>query len=210
MRMILGFGNKARQGKDTAALAIVDYYQEYALPAMITPFAGALRKETSDAILRAGSIFDLLNQPLPDGTIIPDWVTPDIDPIVTPDCPYGKHPKLLQWWGTEYRRAQDPDYWVKKVDDQIRDFDGVVVISDLRFINEFKFIKGRGGYTVNIARINENGSRFIAIDRDPNHISETGLDTFPWDFYLKVKTGDSELLKEQAIRIAEYVESFEN
>lgn len=209
MKLLLGFGNKARQGKDTAAESVVNYYLGAGVPAVSMPFAGALRQETKDAIEQAGGIMQLLANPLPDGTCIPTWVEPDPNPAISEGFPYGKHPKLLQWWGTEYRRAQDPDYWVKKVFYELKNFDGVVVISDVRFVNEFAAIKNNGGFTINITRVNADGSTFVAPDRDAKHISEVALDGVDWDFFLKVKTGHAYLLRRQAIEIARFAHTFQ-
>lgn len=64
--------------------------------------------------------------------------------------------EILQWWGTEYRRRQDPDYWVKRA----RDFyhreltagaPGLVNCS-VRFLNECAWIHDEGGIVVRVTR----------------------------------------------------------
>ena len=46
---------------------------------------------------------------------------------------------LLRWWGTEVRRAQDPDYWIKRTKGEIRVLGvGSFVISDVSFQNEME------------------------------------------------------------------------
>lgn len=40
--------------------------------------------------------------------------------------------QILEWWGTDYRRAADPDYWVR----QVAEKDGPLIIPDVRFQNE--------------------------------------------------------------------------
>jgi hypothetical protein len=54
---------------------------------------------------------------------------------------------LLQWWGTEYRRHVDPDYWVKRLEETITSADpeDKFVITDLRFPNEAEMVKRLGG-----------------------------------------------------------------
>ena len=50
--------------------------------------------------------------------------------------------EILQWHGTEVRRAQDPHYWVEKLADKIldhRELDGVV-IDDARFPDEANLV----------------------------------------------------------------------
>jgi phosphomevalonate kinase len=50
----------------------------------------------------------------------------------------------LQAWGTEYRRAKDEDYWIKKLKPQLDllyENADVVVITDIRFRNEADYVK---------------------------------------------------------------------
>ena len=55
--------------------------------------------------------------------------------------------RVLQWWGTEYRRGQDPYYWLKSID---LSPDGVVIVDDVRFPNEGDFLRGLGGCLLQI------------------------------------------------------------
>ena len=54
--------------------------------------------------------------------------------------------QILQWWG-DYRRAQDPDYFVKQMQP-----DGGTVITDVRFPNEAALIRQLGGQLWQIRR----------------------------------------------------------
>jgi hypothetical protein len=225
MTLIIGFGSRARQGKDTAATAIKNYYEsrvhyhpgQRPLKIEIFKYATALYREVNEWLkvtTQNGRVqYDSLGCYIvpPDETnnntlvSIPGWVQPDLNPEVSALAPYGKHPKLLQWWGTEYRRAQDPDYWVNKLFSSIpKDLD-IALITDVRFPNEAGGIEERQGYLVNVQRLLVDGTQYFADDRPKDHPSETALDEYPWDFYLKTVTNHVALMGEQAITLAEYL-----
>lgn len=63
---------------------------------------------------------------------------------------------LLQEWGTELRRQQDPDYWVKAWQRAAERFPRVVV-PDVRFTNEAKAIRELGGTLVKVVRPGHEG-----------------------------------------------------
>lgn len=77
---------------------------------------------------------------------------------------------LLQWWG-QYRRDVNPDYWIRMADAVIDDSDSeIVVITDVRYLNELRYIHGWDGVCAMIRR-DVSGSL------DP-HPSETEVDKF--------------------------------
>jgi len=227
--LLLGFGNKARHGKDTAAESIKNYYEQQTasrrlhLPTYkgglkigIFKYAAALYEEVN-AWLKVTEGGGLKYDPLgsyvvpPDDTNnyrfyqIPEWVKPDPNPEVSALAPYGKHPKLLQWWGTEYRRAQDPEYWVKKTFANIPANLDIAMITDVRFPNEATAVNERGGYTVNVQRLRTDGQPFYDNSRPADHPSETALDGWNWNFYLKIPDGHAALTGELAVTLAEYL-----
>jgi hypothetical protein len=63
---------------------------------------------------------------------------------------------ILQWWGTEYRREQDPDYWVKRARDfyhqQLEAGASGLVNCSVRFVNEAQWVREEGGAVVRIQR----------------------------------------------------------
>ncbi len=89
--------------------------------------------------------------------------------------------RILQWWGTEYRRAQDHDYWTKAWGRKIEQYDldkCHVLVDDVRFMNELKIIRQHRGFFVKIERPGFDGAN--------NHASETSLDDFDaWDMVVR-------------------------
>ena len=84
---------------------------------------------------------------------------------------------FLQWYGTEYRRAKDEDYWVRKLVDTCKvNPTALYVVTDMRFPNEVDIIKELGGITVRIMR-----SETEVICQSSFHSSETALTGVPHD-----------------------------
>lgn len=78
--------------------------------------------------------------------------------------------ELLQEFGTEVRRADDPDYWVKRWAEAATIFPRVVV-PDVRFPNEAAAVLAQGGVCWRVTR--------PGYTVPGAHVSETALDA--WD-----------------------------
>lgn len=224
MSLIIGFGHKARNGKDEAIQAILKDITG-GMDARAYGFGDALKLEVNEAARIVGGMRDLFyvlrseRTPLPssfrvngyfpetptsavyvssklveippsiaDAPKLPDWVVFDENaPTDDPFSPLGKQRALLQWWGTEYRRSQDPDYWVKKLMKRIAEENpDVALIRDLRFPNEFEAIRGSAGYCVKVVRVGFQSDV-------PEHSSEQALDFLPdleWDAIISAVDGN--------------------
>ncbi len=199
-QILLSFGNKSRNGKDTAAEGVKEWCAKHDFPVLHVNFADALKIEVTDAIRAAGGVEVLISQ-----MNMPSWVRPTPNADLEPLSPYGKHVKVLQWWGGEYRRSQDPKYWVDKRCEKIVGFEGVVVTSDERYINEAIDTLELGGVNANVRRLNEDGTQYFDPSRPANHLSETELDSWNWDYRIIVKPDEQELVQRQACEILKFV-----
>lgn len=174
--IVIGFGYKARRGKDTAVQVICRAFPYLASP---YAFADVLREE-----IRVMQLDQYMQDGMPMGEWSPskgmkylcEWAGVHYVPGAE------KQRALLQWWGTEFRRNQDPDYWVKALHKRIaRERPTFALISDMRFLNEFNFCH----YRIRMDRLG------FEIDDGQHHISETGLDTLPEDAWDKIIVASS-------------------
>lgn len=179
--LIVGFGNKAQHGKDTAGEAVVAYFEKerarfikhYGMTAPGLPPVAKLYK-FAEALYRECR---------------------EQHGMTEKDAP------LLQKVGMA-RRAENENYWVDQVAAAIdKDKPGIAVLTDVRFPNEAKFVHSRGGILVNVSRLNESGTPYVATDRPADHPSETALDNLRWDYYIKAFTGEAALVEQLAICI---------
>lgn len=190
--VVFGFGYRARSGKDTAVAEIIkqrgltsvgivhpdntvtDESGQERYDIRQYSFADALRSEVNAALTRAGGAMSLLLVNRPTHFVqanenfieLPDWVMLEENPEVSKQYPYGKHRSLYQWWGTEYRRSIDENYWVRQLAQRIElEKPQIALISDMRFPNEMQFCKQYG--------------ETVRVDRDgippSTHASETAL-----------------------------------
>lgn len=183
--LIIGIAGKAGSGKDTFADLIVSEFK-----AIKIPFAKAVKDEVED-FLKQHQIFYtrenlwgsqedkekeflivnsnlayMLKSDSKLYSLIYRFGQQKMDGILL------SYRTLLQFWGTEYRRAQDDDYWVKKAFSQCKNKE-IYVLSDVRFPNEYKALTTPHpmfkGYSVKIIGRKSNISGM-------EHSSETALD----------------------------------
>ena len=99
-------------------------------------------------------------------------------------------------WG----RAQDPDYWLKKIIEQ----DGNIIVTDVRVPHEYEVFKSAGAIAIRVeASRDTRASRGELIGEDD--ITETGLDNVKDCDYIIDNNSDYETFKSQVMKIAEKI-----
>lgn len=186
---IVGFSGKAGAGKTTAALHSIECFGGVKLS-----FADALKGEvagflqTCCAEYRPENLFGTQadKEELCSVSIV-DWCQTDyrprrvLNPYVTlsHDNITISFRSILQLWGTEYRRTQNPAYWLDKVCKSIEDLKNsakppnAVYIDDVRFSGEAEMIRSLGRVIIRIDRPEKSPS-----GATQNHSSETALDAY--------------------------------
>lgn len=100
--------------------------------------------------------------------------------------------QIMQWWGTDYRRAQDPNYWTKQTSARIsymmrERLAHRFVITDCRFDNEADMVRqSHGGHVWQVTR---PGREVPA----GSHVSETTGEAFSPDAVIDNSAGLQEL-----------------
>lgn len=208
---IIGFGYKARQGKDTAASAIVKECGALT-DIRIYHLADALKVEVFDAIFTARL-----------APVAPFLTTKELKAISKGKASAAIHGtglrfstdlsdgakislindhkdelrKLLQLWGTEVRRAVDSWYWISLVQAKIdADHPTFALVPDIRFKNELGWIRGQRGYAIKVTRQNAPSETFVA-----SHQSESELDGVDFDFTIDGLDGDVTNTERKAVSL---------
>lgn len=113
--------------------------------------------------------------------------------------------RLLQVEGTEVGRIQDKNIWVKYLDNWIKVHENrginVYIISDVRFKNEYYYVKGeyRIGLMLRVIAPNRNKERLLReskgddelLSKISSHASECDLDDFTNDMFDMIVSNDT-------------------
>jgi hypothetical protein len=170
--LLLGISGKAGAGKDVFATIAKEEFG-----AVIIPFAAGVKEEVADFLTKYAIAFQHRNlwggQVDKEEPVELDWCVGDVvdeHPWLAGKCRDLTFRGLLQMWGTEYRRNEDTDYWVKKAFAKMVDTNTLYVVSDVRFPNETAAILNVGGSLIRVYRpLGVNISNM-------EHVSETALD----------------------------------
>lgn len=208
---IYGITGRKGHGKDTFATEVAKAHEALVLarsksspkrPFGYTHFAEALKS-------MSGRIFGLTREQMYDPALKEAQfpVPIDMDLYVVqmrretglPDLqPEGKiaHSarEVMQFFGTDYVRKTQNDYWVQRTMAFART-QRRVLIPDARFPNEALAVRNNGGRVIKIVRLG-------ASDSGDAHASETEIDKIDPDLLLMVKTGDLSLVTRVATLIA--------
>jgi hypothetical protein len=112
--------------------------------------------------------------------------------------------RLLQVWGTELRRQQDPDYWVDALRPRAAAAlkRGDVLIDDMRFPNEKAAVMAAGGIVVFL----EHGDTSrVQIPEAASHESEAHWPTWTPDITLTYVPGPAHQAERLRTAIAEHL-----
>ncbi len=165
----IGLAGKAGAGKDY----VYEYLRKHSSRDLVhrVAFADGVRLEVEETLTEGLHFIE------GDGT---SWELDEL-PILW-HKPYSEAiRRLLQWWGTDLRRAQNPDYWVTRGMEradraaeiaEVHRRPSLIVFTDVRFENEAKAIDQRGGTVLEVIAPDDVRSRRLGGSLPPAHASE--------------------------------------
>jgi len=164
---LIGIGGRLGAGKDTAASVLI---REYGFQRL--GFADALKIELRTLYPR--TLREIARLVYGVGA----WSSVEAADAVVAQCLAEKPAAiraLLQEHGTEVRRAEDPGYWLTRLDRTLAGLapSARVVVPDVRFPDEAAWLRDRGAWLVRVLRQE-------ALDPDA-HPSESNGEVIPWD-----------------------------
>lgn len=188
MSNLFVFSGKIASGKDTLA----KYLKNHLSDAVVRSFAFPLKAEVQQAI----DFPEYANSlPLPEKT---RKLLRNVQQEHSEGTHHGEHDSssmrlLLQSWGTDFRRGEDPEYFVQKMCQRIKKDWGdgsCVIVSDCRFRNELQAMRDLGAITIRLSvdgeeqrnRSATRGSDFSSALA--SHISENDLDDEKFDIVI--------------------------
>lgn len=177
--LVVAFTGRKHHGKDQAALALMKLHEgEFKLINFADPVKAV-----------SGMVFGLTH----DEMTVPELKEKRLD-----RWPHESPRSIMQKVGTDAFRTVWPDVWVKHWEMKANKEERVVV-SDLRFLNEFYMIKHYWGTVVRIVR--------SGMDDSDHHRSETELSSFSEDILIE-NDGSLEDLYEKVAKKIDIAEVF--
>lgn len=109
---------------------------------------------------------------------------------------------LMQQYGTEVRRRDNPEYWVNLwrnavIRGQLSGGDFKIVCDDVRFLNEAKAVRDYEGVIIRVTKIEKAQAK-------SRHISELEMDEIKPDWEVSAPEGDAETLYRGIKDVLEY------
>ena len=114
---------------------------------------------------------------------------------------------ILQKVGSDIIRKKMPDFWVRFVAEILIMFEDewdVVLIPDTRFPNEIKVMSGL--FDTLAVRVTRLDYESTLTEEQQNHISETALDNYQFDYYIDSKSG-LDNLRIEVEKMYEYIKA---
>lgn len=203
--ILLLVSGKMGSGKDTVAPGVVAAVNS--APSISLSFAKALKNELTEVVTiiqdalasPTGSattesvtytIAQKMNVPIPQAQFIAETLFDAVKSGAVTDG-FQRTPQTRaaqQFWGTQVRRAQDENYWVKiTVREAAKSIAAGcnVYSTDARFVNEVQAVSSMGGFVVRLDVSEEEQARrifardnIVLSEEARAHVSETALDDY--------------------------------
>lgn len=159
---IIGICGPARSGKDTLADSFISIFKEYKVKTQKLAFSKELKYECKSFVKKTLGI-DVFTE-----------ITEEKN-IIRP---------LLVAWGTHVRRKLDDNVWINALEKRMHS-NKIIIISDVRFENEFNWIKNQGGKIVFVDRVYADGT-LVQNANDDEEVNNSFLkknadSTFTWN-----------------------------
>jgi hypothetical protein len=147
--LVFGISGVARCGKDTLANHLKDKLERNGYPVIKISFATAVKDDLDDFLKSKLNISAFTEKTEEKNIIRP----------------------LLVAYGTDVCRNKiDKDYWINKIKTRIEgciENKVIVIIPDVRYDNEVKWIKSVGGYNIHLTRMGIKPANFEEKSNDP-------------------------------------------